>query len=120
MKSKTLWITGLSGSGKSTLANIIKESFNDIVLLDGDVLRNGICKDLNNKNYKYRILVVGSGKKWHRTKDDYELDEFERFKELGMEVVRKHIQEKKAKKIAHIDMSHLTYPQHWHLQFCMI
>ena len=79
-----------------------------------------VCKDLKNKGYKYRILVVGSGKHWHRTKDAYEYEEFERFKDLGMKIARKHIKEKKAKKIARIDMTHLTYPQHWHLQFCMV
>jgi len=41
-----LWFTGLSGSGKSTLANRIKKHFPKYVLLDGDVLRKGLCNDL--------------------------------------------------------------------------
>ena len=38
-----LWIIGLSGVGKTTLANLvverIRESLNNVVLLDGDVIR---------------------------------------------------------------------------------
>lgn len=42
----TLWLTGLSGSGKSTIANRFIKEYSDFVLLDGDVLRQGICSDL--------------------------------------------------------------------------
>lgn len=38
-----LWITGLSGSGKTTISKILfsklKKKYNNIVLLDGDILR---------------------------------------------------------------------------------
>ena len=45
-----IWFTGLSGSGKSTLINALeiylhKKNFHTYVL-DGDNLRNGLCKDL--------------------------------------------------------------------------
>lgn len=50
MSGKTIWFTGLSGSGKSTLANALKEIFHELghqaVLLDGDILRAGLNKDL--------------------------------------------------------------------------
>jgi len=45
-----LWLTGLSGAGKSTLANQLKARFNAFgqmaVVLDGDELRHGVCRDL--------------------------------------------------------------------------
>ncbi len=44
------WLTGLSGSGKSTTADFLKlyfESLNRMcVILDGDVIRRGLCRDL--------------------------------------------------------------------------
>lgn len=46
-----IWFTGLSGSGKSTLANYLSKEFNknNILnyVLDGDILRNGINRDLS-------------------------------------------------------------------------
>lgn len=46
-KAHVFWLTGLSGSGKSTLANKIIEKYpNEFVLIDGDVLRQGLCSDL--------------------------------------------------------------------------
>lgn len=45
-----VWFTGLSGSGKTTLANHLSEEFSALslntFLLDGDVLRGGLCSDL--------------------------------------------------------------------------
>lgn len=50
MSGKTIWFTGLSGSGKSTLADALKKILEErgypAVLLDGDVLRGGINRDL--------------------------------------------------------------------------
>ena len=42
----TLWMTGLSGSGKSTIAERFKKENPDTVVLDGDVIRRGLCSDL--------------------------------------------------------------------------
>lgn len=46
-----LWITGLSGSGKTTLAintkKFLSSHGHNVVLLDGDTLRNSINSDLN-------------------------------------------------------------------------
>jgi len=47
---KVLWLTGLSGAGKSTIAGelaktLIKESMH-VIILDGDNIRKGLCKDL--------------------------------------------------------------------------
>jgi adenylyl-sulfate kinase len=45
-----IWLTGLSGSGKSTLALHLAHdpefATSHVSILDGDVLRKGLCKDL--------------------------------------------------------------------------
>ena len=49
----TCWFTGLSGSGKSTVASAVakelKEKYPDlkIEILDGDEIRENLCKDLS-------------------------------------------------------------------------
>ncbi|MDW5378849.1 sulfate adenylyltransferase subunit CysN [Halomonas sp. HP20-15] len=47
---KCVWFTGFSGSGKSTLANALEVELNrrgyHTMLLDGDNIRHGLCKDL--------------------------------------------------------------------------
>lgn len=49
-KGHAFWLTGLSGSGKSTLATLLESRLNGqgfkTFLLDGDVVRNGLNKDL--------------------------------------------------------------------------
>lgn len=46
----TMWFTGLSGSGKSTIATALHASLLSkgvrTYMLDGDVLRTGLCSDL--------------------------------------------------------------------------
>jgi adenylyl-sulfate kinase len=46
----TIWFTGLSGAGKSTLAKALAAHLADVSLphhlLDGDEIRNGLCRDL--------------------------------------------------------------------------
>ncbi len=45
------WFTGLSGAGKSTLAHAMEKAFfeagRQVVVLDGDVIRHGLCSDLS-------------------------------------------------------------------------
>jgi len=41
-----LWFTGLPCSGKSTIANKLKEKYPEFLLLNGDNIRKGLCKDL--------------------------------------------------------------------------
>ncbi len=45
-----VWFTGLSGSGKSTTARLLRDRLRglgyDVVLIDGDELRNGVSRDL--------------------------------------------------------------------------
>jgi adenylylsulfate kinase len=50
VKPFVVWLTGLSGSGKTTLANecsrLLKLYQISVVVLDGDVVRKGLCNDL--------------------------------------------------------------------------
>jgi len=50
MKGYTIWFTGLSGSGKTTIANRLSEILRsrgiNLVLLDGDIVRKTLSKDL--------------------------------------------------------------------------
>lgn len=45
-----IWFTGLSGAGKSTTATLLEQKLSSMgcgtYLLDGDVIRKGLCKDL--------------------------------------------------------------------------
>ena len=47
---RVYWLTGLSGAGKSTiaaaLAAALRQRHGPVCLLDGDVVRRGLCKDL--------------------------------------------------------------------------
>lgn len=44
---KVYWMTGLSGSGKTSISKIIEEKLSSsIELIDGDILRKGLCENL--------------------------------------------------------------------------
>ena len=64
-KGFILWFTGLSGSGKTTLANAVKSkllhSDLNITILDGDILREGLCSDLgySKKDRDENIRRIG-------------------------------------------------------------
>ena len=49
-RAGVFWLTGLSGSGKSTIAAAVERHLFDggraVKLLDGDNVRDGLCKDL--------------------------------------------------------------------------
>src|SRR5271170_6953394 len=46
-----IWLTGLSGAGKSTIARELKSKLSDLgkpaFILDGDIVRGGLCSDLS-------------------------------------------------------------------------
>jgi adenylylsulfate kinase len=50
MRSPIVWFFGLPSSGKTTLATVLRDRLIDhghaTVLLDGDALRSGLCRDL--------------------------------------------------------------------------
>lgn len=52
-KPRVFWFTGISGAGKTTLANRLEKKLFDqgdhTYLLDGDNVRQGLCKDLGFK-----------------------------------------------------------------------
>jgi adenylylsulfate kinase len=64
-KSAILWFTGLSGSGKSTLAHTVEEKLHQLnyraMVLDGDNIRHGLCKDLDfsDNDRKENIRRIG-------------------------------------------------------------
>jgi adenylylsulfate kinase len=64
-KSVVLWFTGLSGSGKSTLAHAVEGELHQIgcrtIVLDGDNIRHGLCKDLDfsDKSRNENIRRIG-------------------------------------------------------------
>ncbi len=49
-KAPVIWFTGLSGAGKSTLSQSVYKNLSDsqiqAAIIDGDVLRQGLCRDL--------------------------------------------------------------------------
>lgn len=51
IKPCVIWFTGYSGAGKSSLASEVEKQLNILGLktsgLDGDIVRNGLCKDLS-------------------------------------------------------------------------
>ena len=48
--ASTAWLTGLSGAGKTTLANaaahLCRQAGYSVCIIDGDQLRQGLCRDL--------------------------------------------------------------------------
>jgi len=100
---------------KCPFCPLVKKSEWYLTACDGIV----VCRDLNDRLYKYRILVVGSGNAWHRPITEYSEEEIKRFLILGRKVAQCHVVEGLANRITDEDLSHFTYPTHWHLQICM-
>ena len=77
------------------------------------------CRDLNDRGYKYRILVVGSGPEWHRPWKDYIKEEREFLKGLAEFIANYHIKIGKAKTLVKADTTHFSVIEHGHCQVCM-
>lgn len=64
-KAVVIWFTGLSGSGKSTLSHAVESVLHgnglNTIVLDGDNVRHGLCKDLgfSEQDRKENIRRIG-------------------------------------------------------------
>ncbi len=64
-RGAVIWFTGLSGSGKSTLSGAVEQALYQLghstFLLDGDNVRQGLCKDLgfSDEDRKENIRRIG-------------------------------------------------------------
>jgi adenylylsulfate kinase-like enzyme len=79
-KPGLLWITGLSGSGKTTISKIIynelKKNYSNIILLDGDILRNKLKIKkldhfLSNSRTKVGLMYVNLCKRYVEDKKKF-------------------------------------------------
>jgi len=75
-----------------------------------------VCEDLDSKNFKLRILVVFSGKPYHKPYESYRAETIEYMLQKGIDVVNKLIQEGRINRIENIDISHFKVRNHFHLQ----
>ena len=78
-----------------------------------------VCRDLDNKKFRYRLLVVDSGV--HRDVQWYNKHRMSMvwLAGLGTSIANAHIANGWAKEIAHIDTEHMKYPDHYHIQICL-
>ena len=64
-RGRIIWLTGLSGSGKSTIAMALERKLFDagrqVFVLDGDIIRTGLCQDLgfSSKDRTENIRRIG-------------------------------------------------------------
>jgi hypothetical protein len=78
------------------------------------------CEDLNPRGYKYRILVVGSGFRWHRHWKKYTEEDKTFLVELTNFIAKYLLSIGKGKKLVKIDTEHFSYPEHGHCQACIL
>lgn len=78
------------------------------------------CEDLNPRGYKYRILVVGSGPRWHCHWQKYTEEDKKFLIELASFIAKYHILTGKGKKLVKIDTEHFSHSEHGHCQACIL
>lgn len=78
------------------------------------------CEDLHPKGYKYRILVVGSGLRWHRSWKEHSEAEKEFLAGIVANIGYNHLNTGEAKELVKIDTEHFSHSEHGHCQVCMI
>jgi len=77
-----------------------------------------VCEDLNKRQYKMRLLVVGVGKPYHHAcKCIKEI--VQRYEWLGLSVARALIKNKECRRVVAVDKEHFAYPEHCHIQICL-
>lgn len=74
-----------------------------------------VCKDLNSKQFKYRLLCVGISEKWHKKKEKYTQQEKDLLIQTVSSVAEQHIKAGKAKSYT-LDLEKLSYKGHYHIQ----
>lgn len=77
-----------------------------------------VCKDLQPKQYSYRILVVGLGQGWHVPYKNLPSTKQHLLVQLVEAIARHHIATGLARDFIKTDFVH-SYPDHAHLQACM-
>ncbi len=77
-----------------------------------------VCRDLHDREYRYRLLVVGYGKSWHRPWDDYAKAEKDYLIKVLNGVAIAHVQN--GAKLANIDTEHFLINFHGHAQVGML
>ncbi len=82
--------------------------------------RSGIvvCRDLHDRGYKRRLLVVGSGSRWHRPREEYTRRELKHLVALGHRIAWELITRGEASRIAGIDYE-VSVMDHYHIQVCL-
>ena len=78
-----------------------------------------VCEDLDPTHYSLRLLAVGSGKHWHRPREQYSQDEIDRLVREATEVAGELIRNDEAKGIAGIDYE-VSVMNHYHIQVCLL
>ena len=76
-----------------------------------------VCEDLHRRKFKYRILVVPYGKKWHKEWKEYTAKEQELILSPLMRIVMAHV--KNGATFIKVDTEHFSIKFHGHAQACM-
>lgn len=74
IKPCVIWFTGYSGAGKSSLASVVEKHLMKMglqtSLLDGDIVRTGLCKDLSFSKNDREENIRRVGHMAHQLMDD--------------------------------------------------
>ena len=79
-----------------------------------------VCQDLNPRDYKLRILVVGSGTRWHESWDSLPQVHRDLFVALAEAFAVYAITKGQAKELVLLENIHSLFPGHAHIQACLI
>jgi len=78
-----------------------------------------VCRDLHNRGYKYRILIVKYGIENHRGKKNYTSQEKEKLREILKSICNAHSIERKGELVS-LDEEHFSIREHFHIQANMV